>query len=58
MTGVDLADEDVKFMKYLAENGWEGQVGEDDDENLITILHEEGGSKVDGDVTDYWFEWL
>ncbi|KAF9229401.1 MFS Git1p-like glycerophosphoinositol permease [Gyrodon lividus] len=31
MTGVDLADEDAKFMKYLAENGWEGEVGEDDE---------------------------
>lgn len=27
--GVDLADEDRKFMQYLAENGWEGDVGED-----------------------------
>ncbi|KAF8231998.1 MFS general substrate transporter [Tricholoma matsutake] len=35
MTGVDLADEDAKFMKYLTENGWEGEVGEDDDKNLI-----------------------
>ncbi|THG99889.1 hypothetical protein EW026_g2534 [Hermanssonia centrifuga] len=30
LTGVDLADEDRKFMEYLAENGWEGDVGEDD----------------------------
>ncbi|THH33504.1 hypothetical protein EUX98_g622 [Antrodiella citrinella] len=30
MTGKDLADEDRKFMEYLAENGWEGEVGEDD----------------------------
>ncbi|PPR00651.1 hypothetical protein CVT24_000874 [Panaeolus cyanescens] len=28
MTGVDLADEDRKFMEYLAENGWTGAVGE------------------------------
>lgn len=28
MTGVDLADEDMKFMQYLAENGWTGEVGE------------------------------
>ncbi|KIK71113.1 hypothetical protein GYMLUDRAFT_90105 [Collybiopsis luxurians FD-317 M1] len=34
MTGIDLADEDAKFMQYLAENGWEGQVGEDDDDEL------------------------
>lgn len=31
MTGVDLADEDEKFLKYLAENGWEGEVGDDED---------------------------
>ncbi|KAI0788597.1 MFS Git1p-like glycerophosphoinositol permease [Abortiporus biennis] len=31
MTGVDLADEDRKFMVYLRENGWEGEVGDDDD---------------------------
>jgi len=30
MTGVDLADEDAKFMQYLVENGWSGEVGEDD----------------------------
>ncbi|CAL1695353.1 unnamed protein product [Somion occarium] len=31
MTGVDLADEDRKFMQYLADNGWEGEIGEDED---------------------------
>jgi hypothetical protein len=35
MTGIDLADEDAKFMNYLAENGWQGEVGEDDDKALI-----------------------
>lgn len=30
MTGVDLADEDRKFMEYLEENGWTGDVGEED----------------------------
>jgi hypothetical protein len=30
MTGVDLADEDAKFMAYLEENGWTGLVGEGD----------------------------
>ncbi|EMD34864.1 hypothetical protein CERSUDRAFT_54709 [Gelatoporia subvermispora B] len=35
MTGVDLADEDEKFMRYLAENGWEGEVGDDDDEATL-----------------------
>ncbi|KAF9015243.1 MFS Git1p-like glycerophosphoinositol permease [Cyathus striatus] len=29
MTGVDLADEDAKFMQYLADNGWSGDIGED-----------------------------
>ena len=35
MTGVDLADEDARFMDYLKRNGWEGEVGEDEDPNLI-----------------------
>ena len=30
MTGIDLADEDAKFMAYLEENGWSGLVGEKD----------------------------
>ena len=43
MTGVDLADEDAKFMKYLADNGWEGVVGEDDDKELITESDSDSG---------------
>ncbi len=35
MTGVDLADEDARFMEYLERNGWEGVVGEDEDSDLI-----------------------
>ena len=31
MTGVDLAVEDESFLKYLADNGWEGEVGDDED---------------------------
>ena len=31
MTGVDLAVEDENFLKYLADNGWEGEVGDDED---------------------------
>lgn len=31
MTGVDFKDEDADFMKYLADNGWKGEVGEDKD---------------------------
>ena len=34
--GIDLADEDRKFMEYLIENGWEGDVGEEDDEDLAS----------------------
>lgn len=47
MTGIDLADEDAKFMKYLAENGWEGEVGEEDDKNLIVNRHEEEGKGIE-----------
>lgn len=35
MTGVDLADEDEKFLQYLADNGWEGKVGDDGDDELL-----------------------
>lgn len=35
LTDVDLAAEDAKFMKYLADNGWEGEVGEGDDMKLF-----------------------
>ncbi|KAH9062250.1 MFS general substrate transporter [Lactarius vividus] len=35
MTGVDLADEDARFMEYLKSNGWEGVVGEDEDRDSI-----------------------
>ncbi|KDR85098.1 hypothetical protein GALMADRAFT_233721 [Galerina marginata CBS 339.88] len=35
MTGVDLADEDRKFMQYLLDNGWAGQVGEDEDASSV-----------------------
>ena len=35
MTGVDLADEDLRFMEYLERYGWNGVVGEDMDTNFI-----------------------
>ena len=35
MTGVDFADEDAKFMRYLVQNGWEGEIGEDDEKALV-----------------------
>lgn len=41
MTGVDLADEDAKFMQYLADNGWAGAVGEDDDMKHIIARTED-----------------
>jgi hypothetical protein len=39
MTGVDFADEDAKFMAYLHENGWEGDVGEAEDKHLTSTQH-------------------
>lgn len=36
MTGKDLAEEDAAFMRYLAENGWEGVVGEDENRAVMT----------------------
>jgi hypothetical protein len=35
MTGVDLAEEDARFMEYLEINGWEGLVGEDEENDFI-----------------------
>jgi hypothetical protein len=35
MTGKDLQEEDAAFMRYLADNGWEGDVGDDDDNTLV-----------------------
>lgn len=35
MTGVDFADEDARFMKFLVQNGWEGEVGENDERALV-----------------------
>lgn len=46
MTGVDLADEDAKFLKYLTENGWEGEIGEDDDKGLIVASSERAQEKI------------
>ena len=43
MTGVDLADEDARFMEYLERNGWEGNVGEDEDRDLIEESESVGG---------------
>ena len=35
LKGDDLANEDARFQAYLAANGWEGEVGEDDDKHLV-----------------------
>ncbi|KAH9835386.1 MFS general substrate transporter [Rhodofomes roseus] len=35
LTGADLADEDVKWLRYLAENGWNGEVGDEGDEEAL-----------------------
>jgi hypothetical protein len=44
MTGVDLADEDARFMEYLEKNGWKGVVGEDEDAGLIGRREPSSGS--------------
>jgi len=52
MTGIDLAEEDAAFLKYLADNGWEGEVGEDDDRALVIKerYSEEGESEKGAEV--------
>ena len=40
MTGKDLAEEDARFIEYLKDNGWEGAIGEDVDEDEDTDLLE------------------
>ena len=47
MTGIDTAEEDSKFMQYLRDNGWEGEIGEDDDEHLV-----DDESSVEGKVDE------
>ena len=47
MTGIDLAEEDREFMQYLRDNGWEGEIGEDDDEHLV-----DDESSVEGKVDE------
>ena len=42
MTDIDLADEDAEFLQYLAENGWDGHVGEDDEGALVKPSVESG----------------
>ncbi|KAL6310057.1 major facilitator superfamily domain-containing protein [Sparassis latifolia] len=40
-TGVDLADEDAKWLAYLKEQGWEGEIGEDD---VMKLTREDSAS--------------
>ena len=49
---MDLAEEDAKFMQYLADNGWQGEIGEDDCKEMIVNsgLEEGSSDEVDGDV--------
>ncbi|KIJ39867.1 hypothetical protein M422DRAFT_210104 [Sphaerobolus stellatus SS14] len=49
MTGIDLADEDAKFLQYLADNGWEGAVGEGDEGESIGDTDSEGGIEKGGE---------
>ncbi|EPQ60734.1 MFS Git1p-like glycerophosphoinositol permease [Gloeophyllum trabeum ATCC 11539] len=49
MTGKDLAEEDAKFMQYLIDNGWQGEVGEDDDKGLIVEAYESKAMAIDGE---------
>ncbi|KAI9445250.1 MFS general substrate transporter [Lactarius indigo] len=46
MTGVDLADEDARFMKYLESNGWEGEVGEDEHKDFGREPSSASGSAI------------
>lgn len=50
MTGVDLVEGDAQFLKYLTENGWEGEIGEDDDKEVVmaseSYANEEGVEKM------------
>lgn len=39
MTGADLVEEDAKFLNYLRENGWDGEIGESDEKKLITASY-------------------
>ena len=52
LSGEDLAERDKRFRAYLVENGWDGEMGEDDlkalaDQGLgegVVVEAEEGGS--------------
>lgn len=39
MKGKDLASEDEKFVRYLSDHGWEGQVGEYQEQTLPVVLN-------------------
>ncbi|TFY67166.1 hypothetical protein EVJ58_g1802 [Rhodofomes roseus] len=49
LTGADLADEDVKWLRYLAENGWNGEVGDEGDEEALA---EKISAGKEGDSVD------
>jgi aminopeptidase C len=41
MSGVDLEEEDGKFLQYLADNSWRGEVGEQEgvDGLIVKSMH-------------------
>lgn len=51
MTGVDLADEDASFLKFLSDNGWEGEIGEDD--SVAIIINEGDNEEIDSEKDRY-----
>jgi len=42
MSGVDLEEEDSRFLQYLVDNGWRGEIGEHEcvDEPIEKTMHE------------------
>ena len=51
MTGRDLADVDADFMRYLEANGWQGDVGEDDDDSLVKVADVDGRGSEEASST-------
>lgn len=47
IVGKDLAEEDRLFLEYLAENGWEGEVGEETVVEDVEVRHSEDGDSVE-----------
>lgn len=43
VTGEDLAENDERFHAYLIRNGWEGQMGEKEEQDEPEVVHLSGG---------------